>query len=235
MSVTSGRMSRTPLAFYDPDSSSWRTSQITFDWDSTPSSPTLPRWGMTRRGVMYELATPALPTFAGASLSLLPTPEAKLSSSGPDYARATRPGSGGDDLTTTIHKLFPTPRATDGTKGGPNQRGSSGDLMMPSVAARLLPTPTAQAAKHAADDRGPGTLDDFNLWSVAARMMPTPSVADAMGGHLPRGGKRSNELLLPGVAKSIGASTKPPDDAGKPSSGDQHPAQLSLEDEADAV
>lgn len=30
-------------------------------------------------------------------------------------------------------KLLPTPRATDGTKGGPNQRGSSGDLMLPSA------------------------------------------------------------------------------------------------------
>jgi hypothetical protein len=30
-------------------------------------------------------------------------------------------------------QLLPTPRATDGTKGGPNQRGSSGDLMLPSA------------------------------------------------------------------------------------------------------
>jgi DNA (cytosine-5)-methyltransferase 1 len=30
-------------------------------------------------------------------------------------------------------KLLPTPRATDGTHGGPNQRGSSGDLMLPSA------------------------------------------------------------------------------------------------------
>lgn len=33
----------------------------------------------------------------------------------------------------TIPKILPTPRATDGTKGGPNQRGSSGDLMLPSA------------------------------------------------------------------------------------------------------
>ena len=39
--------------------------------------------------------------------------------------------------------LFPTPRATDGTHGGPGQRGSSGDLGLPAVAA-LLPTPTTQ-------------------------------------------------------------------------------------------
>lgn len=48
----------------------------------------------------------------------------------------------------------------------------------------LLPTPTAQSAKHDADDRGPGTLDDFNLWSVAARigrgeLLPTPQAFDS--------------------------------------------------------
>ena len=63
--------------------------------------------------------------------------------------------------------MLPTPRATDGTKGGPNQRGSSGDLMPPSAVAQLL---------------------------------PTPSVADAMGGHERRGGARSGELLLKGIA-----------------------------------
>lgn len=36
------------------------------------------------------------------------------------------------DLRTTV-ALLPTPRATDGTKGGPNQRGSSGDLLLPSA------------------------------------------------------------------------------------------------------
>lgn len=34
-------------------------------------------------------------------------------------------------------QLLPTPRATDGTKGGPNQRGSSGDMMLPSVVHHL--------------------------------------------------------------------------------------------------
>lgn len=90
----------------------------------------------------------------GKSLSieaqrLLPTPEAKLSDSGPDYARANRAGSGGDDLTTTVARLFPTPRASDGEKGGPNQRGSSGDLMLPSAVCQMLPTPTSRDHKGA--------------------------------------------------------------------------------------
>lgn len=58
-------------------------------------------------------------------------------------AAAVAGGAGADSLT-----LLPTPRATDGTKGGPNQRGSSGDLMLPSAVMQLLPTPTV------ADSRG---------------------------------------------------------------------------------
>lgn len=42
--------------------------------------------------------------------------------------------------------MLPTPRATDGTNGGPNQRGSSGDLMLPS-AVQLMPTPTSADSK----------------------------------------------------------------------------------------
>ena len=40
---------------------------------------------------------------------------------------------------------WPTPRATKGTKGGPNQAGSKGDLMPPSAAAQW-PTPSASVA-----------------------------------------------------------------------------------------
>jgi DNA (cytosine-5)-methyltransferase 1 len=36
-----------------------------------------------------------------------------------------------------VKTLMPTPRATDGTKGGPNQRGSSGDLMLPSAVCQM--------------------------------------------------------------------------------------------------
>ena len=36
-------------------------------------------------------------------------------------------------------QMWPTPRAGDGPKGGPNQRGSSGDLMLPSAVQGLVP------------------------------------------------------------------------------------------------
>jgi site-specific DNA-cytosine methylase len=151
---------------------------------SEPFSQTWPNWGTTRAGTAYAQPTwehltadsgssssPGLPTptshdwkgpnqrddtscLHGAISSLLPTPTAS------DRFGPGEHGDGGMDLRTAVDTLLPTPRATDGTKGGPNQRGSSGDLMLPS-AVMLLPTPTAQAAKHASDDRGPGSLDDF--------------------------------------------------------------------------
>ena len=61
--------------------------------------------------------------------------------------------------------LLPTPQARDG-KGIPGD-GFNASSLPREVA--LLPTPTAQAGKQAAADRGPGTRDDHNLWSVVAR------------------------------------------------------------------
>lgn len=136
----------------------------------------------------YGQPTSGHRTDGSESSSLLPTPEAKLHDSGPDYARANRAGSGGDDLTTTIHRtlmptptsrdgkganqrqddtclhgaLMPTPRATDGTKGGPNQRGSSGDMMLPS-AVQLLPTPAVNDM-----DRGK-TPEAWDEWTATMR------------------------------------------------------------------
>lgn len=83
---------------------------------------------------------------ATETVDLLPTPAANLATSGPDYARAERDGSGGNDLCTAVH-LLPTPRASDGEKGGPNQRGSKGDLTV-SSAVHLLPTPLAGDADN---------------------------------------------------------------------------------------
>jgi hypothetical protein len=105
--------------------------------------------------------------------------------------------------------LLPTPRATRG--------GSATETVY------LLPTPTAQAAKHATDDRGPGTLDDFNLWAVATRLMPTPSAADGLGGHERRGGARGDELLLAGLVKTFPTPTT------QPTTGNGHARNLGKE------
>lgn len=65
----------------------------------------------------------------GEAVALLPTPVAS------DWKRNAEPAELDRHSPSlgAISHLLPTPRATDGTKGGPNQRGSSGDLMLPSA------------------------------------------------------------------------------------------------------
>jgi DNA (cytosine-5)-methyltransferase 1 len=111
----------------------------------------------------------------------------------------------------TAVMLLPTPRATDGTKGGPNERGSSGDLMLPS-AVMLLPTPTV-------NDMGDGkTVDWWDDWTAekkaqhgngnghgkslaieAQRLLPTPTAADA---HASGGNSPSDVTLTDAVVRT---------------------------------
>lgn len=165
MSDTSGPTSRTPFASYDPDSSSWKTSGVISLWDSTAFSETWPSSGMTRGGYAFQLPLPAPLTVESASSSLptlrasrgasatetmyllFPTPAAGNPNDGEDtngwLSRRERVkervgnGNGmGMPLTIAV-QLLPTPKASDGEKGGPNQRGSSGDLTISSAVHQL--------------------------------------------------------------------------------------------------
>ncbi len=81
------------------------------------------------------------PTIALAA-KLWMTPSVS-NSQGNEYTR-DRGQPGQERLTLTGQaQQWPTPRATDGTKGGPNQAGSKGDLMLPSAAAQW-PTPASR-------------------------------------------------------------------------------------------
>lgn len=85
--------------------------------------------------------------------------------------------------------LLPTPRATDGTKGGPNQRGSSGDLMLPSAVASLLPTPTAVRYGNN-QSPSPGASVRPSLDTLAATLLPTPTAMDAEGARCATANRR---------------------------------------------
>lgn len=98
------------------------------------------------------------------------------------------------DAPGSAPRLMPTPRATDGTKGGPNQRGSSGDLMLSSAVAQLLPTPVSQPSgntpeEHLRKKPGRDVVTDLSiiaengLFETGGRLLPTPNAALAtMGG-----------------------------------------------------
>ncbi len=74
--------------------------------------------------------------------SLLPTPRAsERENRQTKRSPSQEAGTHGLSLRAEVCSLLPTPRATDGTKGGPRQRGSSGDLMLPSAVVQHLPVP----------------------------------------------------------------------------------------------
>ena len=173
-------------------------------------SETFPTSGMTLNGVAYGLelkptrdtasAMLDLVTHASGSLSLLPTVVAAEGIKGSIQTSKERSDMGIQVWLSNVVQdisLLPTPKASDGEKGGPNQRGSSGDYMLPSAVVHLLPTPT---------------------------------VGMMMGGSQGRSGSRSNELLLPGVAKQIGENTSRPSAGGSSLLDGQLPGQLSVLD-----
>jgi len=81
--------------------------------------------------------------------------------------------------------LLPTPMVTDTQITCPADAKRKSPQLR--AVASLLPTPRATRGGSATE---------------TMRLLPTPSVADATGGHERRGGKRSNEPLLKGLAKS---------------------------------
>ncbi|ASX98752.1 hypothetical protein SEA_COLUCCI_83 [Arthrobacter phage Colucci] len=106
--------------------------------------------------------------------------------------------------------ILPTPKGSDGEKGGPNQRGSSGDYALPAIG-HLLPTPAANDSGNTPEEhlrKKPGrtqvtslqVIADHGLIETGGKILPTPTVGNATGGNAQRGGDRSDEKLLPGLA-----------------------------------
>jgi hypothetical protein len=62
--------------------------------------------------------------------------------------------------------MWPTARATDGEKGGPNQSGSKGDLMLPSAVNQQWPTPRGYSHQ---DSNRPG----INQLDAEVRQLPS--------------------------------------------------------------
>ncbi|MFI7680074.1 hypothetical protein [Actinophytocola sp. NPDC049390] len=97
-----------------------------------------------------HLGGPSLPDTA----RLLPTPKASdTGTAGRKAGPGFRPPLSQQvlplvDPQTLPPPLLPTPRATDGTKGCPAQRGSKGDLMLPSAVISLLTMPTNIHTEH---------------------------------------------------------------------------------------
>lgn len=90
-------------------------------------------------------------------------------------------GKGQVQLCHIASQSWPTPRATDGPKGGPNQRGSKGDLMLP-AAVQDWATPTAATATGGQKSRGGSRKGELLLAGQAARW-GTPTARDWKSGR----------------------------------------------------
>lgn len=201
-----------PIATWNRARGVWETNRVNLlCGHSAPFSQTWPASGMTRGGVAYAQPTWEPPTDASGSSSLLQTPltttadgvqmlERHVGGRGsllatPRASEADHPGrvtvnhDGQTGLAEQVNSLLPTPRATDGTKGGPNQRGSSGDLMLPS-AVQLLPT----------GFRPP-------MSQVIFELLPTPTAMDA---HSSGGSNPTHVTLTDATVRTqLGARTNP--------------------------
>ena len=156
----SGEKWRGWLAKLCPNGSGWKTAQRSLLGDLEESSAILPRSGMTRSGLLWELPMLERLTSETGFGYLLPTPTAKPMGSNTHMREK--------GLTTKqIYQMWPTPTVC----GNYNRKGASktsGDGL--ATAVRQWPTPTAHNAK------------ETNAPSESARN--TPTLAAQAGGSL---------------------------------------------------
>lgn len=160
------------------------------------------------------------------AVSLLPTPAARDWRSGQSNIldRNARP------LNEVIENLLPTPRASDGTKGGPNQRGSKGDLMLSAavqpgrwgdyaeavsrwarVVGRSAPDPVVPSGKGGRSRLDPVFtewlmgLPEGHVTSPQVGLTRTQQLHALGNGVVPRQGAAALRLLLERVAAEVAA------------------------------
>ena len=110
-----GRSSLVLLASLNPDTCSWRTSQLSLLEEWAEFSQTWPRAGMTRNGIAYPLA-PLVPLTRETESGSWPTPTASDAARGAGSSPVRTAGHGGGNLRMAVK--WRTPSASDAT-GGP--------------------------------------------------------------------------------------------------------------------
>ncbi len=217
----SGLRSRDSFAFYDPESSSVRTSQGTLLSDSTGCSPTLPKWGWMCGGELFERPTLVPPTDGSGCSSLLHTPRA-----GETSDKTSRRGYFAS-LSSEM-ALLQTPSAADALDGHLSRGGSrSHELLLKGQVKALLPTPTTDDANNVT--RASGIFDSL---ARVAHLLPTPR---AQNGETRNSKVWARPLDQPqnlenALARLPGEPTSPRSDAGSTPPEPERHGQLTIGD-----
>jgi len=176
MTDTSGPSLTEPFAYYDQDSSSWRTFQLSLEHPNGEQFlGTWPKQGTMRNGLLYEHQTWELPT-KGNESSLLPTPVSNPPGGSPaqHLARKKNGKMQRENPTVTdlgmVVKLLPTPTARDHKGNNYKRDDTLTDVVK--LVPRSIGGPT-QTQSDAGND-SPGQLHNprtkkadsaYNLWS----------------------------------------------------------------------
>jgi hypothetical protein len=202
----SGGKWRESLAKYDPVSRSWRTAQRSLFEDSTECLETLPRWGTTRRGELFQQQTLVRPTSESESGSW-PTPDANMGARGtqPEWNRRRPSGARAQytiNQAVRDQEKFATPQSSD-YRSGMASRWESKTRPSGATASRNLndqiakwPTPTVNMVSGGPNHSSPQVLagnHGINLHGAVLRdqerfaiaKWPTPTVNDSKNSTLP--------------------------------------------------
>lgn len=208
MLATCGLPSATPLAYLDPDSSSWRTSQATFLLEDPQSLQTLPDSGFTHDGWLYELPTWERATAVRGSSSLLPTPVAQDDNKSAEAHVAKKVKSGAGAVVTSLDVMARQAAAT-GSWSNNISRASGTFSSLAREMHNLLPTPTSAAADGGNLSRSGARKEELLLPGLVKTFVPTPTSTDAKSssGSNPEWG---HGVTLTDFARSVSTPTPSP-------------------------
>ena len=162
-SVGSGQVSNGSFAILDPDTCSWRTSQVSLQGDWIPFSAIWPKSGMMRSGICSQL--PALEprtfekefSFLPLKGCLFPTPTSKDSDPyTKPRADAMNSGYRRGATLPQIVGLWPTPVVGDSRRNSPIYPRGNRTLIGAIAETEKWPTPKASDAEGGLGARGAG-------------------------------------------------------------------------------
>lgn len=204
----SGQSLHGSFGYYDPDSCSLKTSQVSLFGGSTESLETLPNSGSMRSGRLYERPTLERPISGGASSSSphetpYPTPSATpYGSSGNGTGNNVE--SRGRPSLDSLAARWPTPLGVDSGRGHHNRPNHHrrGDQLRD--LATTWPTPV-----RADDGRGSDTYARGNLTLTGAmRLWPTAtrqdSAASGSKGYSTGSGRSAGTTLTDAMREHAG-------------------------------